>query len=79
MKQVTIIINGTQVEVEKGELSFDEVVALAFENPPYGEYTEFSVTFSQAQGNKPEGILHPSESVKVKEGTIFDVTATDRS
>lgn len=79
MKQINIIINGTEVEVEKGELSFDEVVQLAFENPPYGDTTEFSITYSRGQGNKPEGILHPGESVKVKKGMIFDVTATDRS
>lgn len=79
MKQITIIINGTEVEVEKGELSFDEIVRLAFENPPYGDNTEFSITYSRGHGNKPEGILHPGESVRVKEGMIFDVTATDRS
>jgi len=79
MKQITIIVNGTEVEVVKGKLSFDEIVGLAFANPPFGDNTEFSITFSRGQGNKPEGILHPGESVPVKKGMIFDVTATDLS
>lgn len=79
MNEITIIVNGTQKTVEKGELTFDEIVNLAFDEPPYGENTLFSVTYRRGQGNKPEGILAPGESVKVKDGMIFDVTATDKS
>jgi hypothetical protein len=79
MKDVTIIVNGTQKTVQKDDISFDEIVSLAFENPPYGENTLFTVTYRRGQGNKPEGILAPGESVKVKDGMIFDVTATDKS
>lgn len=79
MKDVTIVVNGTQKTVAKDDLSFDEVVKLAFETPPYGENTLFSVTYRRGHGNKPEGILAPGESLKVKEGMIFDVTATDKS
>jgi len=79
VNEITIIVNGTQKTVEKGELTFDEIVNLAFDEPPYGENTLFSVTYRRGQGNKPEGILAPGESVKVKDGMIFDVTATDKS
>lgn len=79
MKDVSIVVNGTQKTVTKGDLTFDEVVNLAFESPPYGENTLFSVTYRRGHGNKPEGILAPGELVKVKEGMIFDVTATDKS
>ena len=79
MKDVTIVVNGTQKTVAKDDLAFDEVVRLAFETPPYGENTLFSITYRRGHGNKPEGILAPGESVKVKEGMIFDVTATDKS
>lgn len=78
-KQVTIIVNGTQKSVDKDDLSYDEVVRLAFETPPYGENTLFSVSYVRGHGNKPEGILAPGGSVKVKEGMIIDVTATDKS
>lgn len=78
-KQVTVIINGTQKTVTKEDLSYDEVVHLAFETPPYGENTLFSVSYVRGHGNKPEGILAPGETLKVKEGMIIDVTATDKS
>jgi len=78
-KQVTIIVNGTQKTVDKDDLTYDEVVHLAFETPPYGENTLFSVSYVRGHGNKPEGILAPGGSVKVKEGMIIDVTATDKS
>lgn len=79
MKDVTIVVNGTQKIVQKDDFTFDEIVTLAFENPPYGENTLFSVTYRRGHGNKPEGILAAGESVKVKDGMIFDVTATDKS
>lgn len=79
MKEVTIIVNGTQKTVQKDDISFSEIVHLAFENPPYGENTLFTITYRRGHGNKPEGILAEGESVKVKEGMIFDVTATDKS
>ena len=78
-KQVTIIVNGTQKTVGKDDLSYDEVVRLAFETPPYGENTLFSVSYVRGHGNKPEGILAPGGTLKVKEGMIIDVTATDKS
>ncbi|WP_408626473.1 multiubiquitin domain-containing protein [Amycolatopsis thermoflava] len=39
----------------------------------------FTVTFRRGSGHKPEGTLRPGETVKVKEGMIFNVTATDKS
>lgn len=79
MKDVMIVVNGTQKTVQKDDISFTDVVHLAFENPPYGENTLFTITYRRGQGNKPEGILAEGESVKVKDGMIFDVTATDKS
>ena len=61
MKQVTIIVNGTQKTVDKDDLTYDEVVHLAFETPPYGENTLFSVSYVRGHGHKPEGILAPGE------------------
>ena len=78
-KQITIIVNGTQKTVQKDDISFNDVVHLAFDNPPYGANTLFTVTYRRGHGNKPEGILAEGESVKAKEGMIFDVTATDKS
>ena len=79
-KTVIIIVNGTPKTVPKDEeITFDQVVALAFENPPTGDGVQFTVQYTRGQGNKPSGTLVEGQSVKVKDGMEFDVTATNRS
>lgn len=79
-KTITIVVNGREKEVpKKDELTFDELVDLAFDNPPTGEFICFTITYRKGHGDKPEGTLPEGESVKVKDGMIFNVTATDKS
>ncbi len=78
-KSLTIIVNARPREVSAKTLTFEEVVALAFDAPPTGENVMFTITFRRGDGAKPEGSLVVGESVKVKEGMIFNVTATDKS
>lgn len=76
---ITIIVNAREKTWAKKEISFDEVVALAFPTPPSGSNIVFTVTYRRGEGHKPEGTLTEGESVKVKDGMIFNVTATDKS
>lgn len=78
-KEVTIIVNSREKTVSEKELTYSEIVALAFDNPPTGPLVYFTITYRRGHGNKPEGTLSEGESVKVKDGMIFDVTATDKS
>ena len=78
-KQFTIVINGREKIVAQRELSFTELVGLAFNNPPTTGNTIYTITYRRGEGNKPEGTLVEGESVKVKDGMIFNVTATDKS
>ena len=78
-KHYEVIVNGREKVVRASELTFDEVVALAFDPVPSGPNWVFTITYRRGHGNKPEGTLRPGESVKVKEGMIFNVTATDKS
>jgi hypothetical protein len=78
-KTVTVIVNASPKEVAAKVLTFAEVVALAFDVPPTGENVMFTVTYRRGDGGKPEGSLVADEAVKVKEGMIFNVTATDKS
>jgi len=78
-KAVEIIVNGRQKEVKSEELSFEQIVALAFPTPPTGSNIVYTITYRKGNGNKPEGTLTPGESVKIKDGMIFNVTATDKS
>ena len=77
-KTVTIIVNTREKTVPKGKISFEQVVELAFENPPTGENVAFTVLYRRGHGNH-EGSLVPGKRVEVVEGMIFNVTATDRS
>ena len=83
--KVTIIVNGRERVVSSsalssdGELSFDEVVRLAFDPPPSGPDIMFTVSYRNGAGRPPEGRLVAGQSVKVKDGTVFNVTLTDRS
>ncbi|WP_316347328.1 multiubiquitin domain-containing protein [Desulfuromonas acetoxidans] len=79
LKIITIIVNGQQEDVEKGELTFDEIVALAFDNPATGENVLFTISYFKGHGNKPEGSLVQGDVVKVKEGMVFNVSQTDKS
>ena len=78
-KTVTIIVEGTPHEWPKDEITYTEVVTL--EVPNYAQHPEitYSVKYKRGQGNKPEGILSPGGSVKVKEGMIFSVSETGQS
>lgn len=77
---VTIIVNGEEKPVDKkDDLTFDEVVDLAFNPRPTGEFIVFTITYRRGHGNKPEGTLVEGGTVKVKDGMIFNVTATDKS
>ena len=78
-KTVTIIVNGTPKRTDRESVSFDEVVAFAFPDPPTGKYICFTITYRGAGGRRPEGSLLESDSVKIKEGTVFNVTVTDKS
>lgn len=74
-----IIVNGRPKIVHDQDVSFEKAVKLAFENPPIGPNVVFTVTYTDAHGPKPDGTLTKGHSVKVKDGTVFNVRATDKS
>jgi hypothetical protein len=79
-KTVTIVVDGSPHEVPKKEdITYVEVVTLA--DPSYPQHPEvtYSVTYTRGDGHKPEGILAPGGSVKVKEGMAFIVDRTGQS
>ena len=78
-KLVTIIVNGTPKVVEKERMTFDEIVALAYETPPTSDGVQFTIQYTKGHSDKPKGTLVEGQSVKVKEGMEFDVTPTNRS
>ena len=79
MKATTIVVNGTRHEWTKAEITYVEVVTL--DVPNYAQHPEitYSVKYKKGHGHKPEGVLPPGGSVKVKEGMVFSVTPTGQS
>jgi Multiubiquitin len=79
-KDFWLIVNGRRKEVHKRRLTFAQVVALAFPDAPPSENIIYTVTYRNGGNERhPDGTLVAGESVKIKDGTIFDVTATDKS
>ncbi len=56
-KDITIIVNGRPRKVKGPNVSFDEVVALAFPNPPTGEGVQFTVQYTRGPSHRPTGTL----------------------
>jgi len=77
--EVTIYVNGRPRTVEKREHTFDEVVRWAYPNPHSGPDYEYTVTYSKGPDGKKEGILVAGQTIKVKEGMIFNVYETNKS
>lgn len=73
-----IVVNGREKSVEHQRLTFNEVVSLAPNLPPPSDAVEYKVVFEHAEDPK-SGTLIQGESVLVKNGTQFVVTATNRS
>jgi len=78
-KAIQIVINGRTRTVEAKELSFKEIVDLAYDNnPPGGPDVIITVTYRRGQGQKPEGTLVPGETVRVHDGMVFNVFDTTK-
>ena len=78
-KTFLITVNARQKRVDHDELSFDELVDLAFDDPARGPQIVFTITFRDAGGRIPEGELDEGQTLKVRDGTIINVTRTDQS
>jgi hypothetical protein len=78
-KVYKIIVNGRQKDVSTKKLTFDQVVALAFNPVPSGPNVQFTVTYRKGPRKNPDGSMTEGETVRVKDGMIFDVTETNKS
>ena len=78
-KGFDIIVNARTYTVDDDEVTFDEVVDLAYPEEGRGELISYTVLFYEGGGREKEGGLNEGDKVKVKDGTVFNVTRTDRS
>lgn len=78
-KEFSIIVNGREKEVTDKKLSFIEIVTLAFGAITTGANTIYTMTFKRGGDKKREGELVEGDTITIKSGMIFNVTATDKS
>lgn len=79
-KTVTIIVEAAPHQWPKNEaISYAQVVTLEFPDFPQHPERIYSVTYKRGPGNKPDGILSPGGSVKVKDRMEFNVTDAGQS
>jgi hypothetical protein len=76
-KTYEIIVNGRPRNVTGHELSYEEVVKLAF--PDDAPDANILYTLAYANPHGKDGTLTAGEEVKIKEGMVFNVTKTNRS
>ena len=72
----TIIVNTKPHEWNAPDITFEQVVELASPGQPYDPA---GTTVEYSRGRGPDQSLRPGESVRVKDGMIFDVEPTNRS
>ena len=78
-KEYSIIVNGREKTINEKLLSFNELISLAGFSFVPNERTIYTVTYKKGDNQKPEGSMVDGDSVKVKNGMLFNVTATDKS
>jgi multiubiquitin len=77
-RQTEIIVNARKRTVKGDVVSFEQIVQLAFPGS-HDPNVAFSMTFRHAASEPHAGELGAGGRVKVKDGTVFNVTKTIRS
>ncbi|WP_162458476.1 multiubiquitin domain-containing protein [Pseudactinotalea terrae] len=78
-RTIEIYVNARPYDVPDRDVTFEQVVALAFPGQAPGAGAEYVVTYTRAQHGNDSGSLAPGQSVRVKKGTSFAVQITTRS
>lgn len=78
-KALTLIINGREKPWNEKEISFEQVVTLAFGSYVENQNRVFTVTFKGGPERNPQGSMVKGDKVFVRNKMIFNVTATDKS
>lgn len=76
---VTIVVDGSPHEVNKGTVTYAEVVTLAYADYQQHPEITYSVTYKKGPTPNPEGILSSGGHVVIKDGMVFNVSRTGQS
>lgn len=76
--EIMLIVNTRPTPWSTHEISFDEVVKIAYPTPPYPQ-TKYTVSYTNGPKGHEHGTLVQNQSVPVKNEMVFSVTATNQS
>lgn len=76
--EVTIVINGTPMKVQKARYTYEQIYTLAFPGQPLPKGTELPITYKLPHGHQ-EGSLLPGDDIEILEGMVFNVQPTIKS
>ncbi|HVV15041.1 MAG TPA: multiubiquitin domain-containing protein [Candidatus Paceibacterota bacterium] len=74
---ISIVVNGIQEKWGEHDISYEQVIKLAFPTGPFGGDVRYSVSWTKPGGH--EGSLRRGQSVDVVDHMNFDVRNTDKS
>ncbi|MEQ9218904.1 MAG: multiubiquitin domain-containing protein [Cyclobacteriaceae bacterium] len=77
--KVALIVNGEEKGWDSKEISFDQVVILAFGSISNNPNICYTVTYKRGPGQNREGSMVKGDVVRVKNKMVFNVTSTDKS
>jgi hypothetical protein len=78
-KPVTIVVNTRNHPWSQPQISYGQLVALAYPGEVPDANLTFTVRYTRGHGGHGAGTLTAGQSVKVKEGMVFDVARSTRS
>jgi hypothetical protein len=79
--RVPVIVNGRTITLDRPDVTFEDLVGLAFPGTdlaPAG-MRSLSVTYRRGPPDRPEGSLVSREAIRAQRGEVFNVTATDKA
>lgn len=79
IKEYAIVVNGRGKTFSGNEISFVQVVELAFDSYQENEQITYTVSYSKGEDKKEGTMTKNGAAVKVKDGMIFNATKTDKS
>ncbi|MFE6868801.1 multiubiquitin domain-containing protein [Kitasatospora sp. NPDC057692] len=76
---VTIVVNARPHTWEAKEITYEQIVDLAYPGQPPTDQDTYTVRYSRGHDGHGAGSLTAGHSVAVKKGMVFDVYRTSRS
>ena len=76
---VPVVVNGRRQSLAVPEVSFEDLVGIAYPDVAAISNSMFTVTYRRGPLDRPEGSLAPTQRLRAVHGVVFNVTAPNKS